>query len=378
MRCASKAGRAVPSRSLLCCALPFFVMVAPPLPADPQGSGPALPPPPLQVQAAIDSAPHLSLDAQGLGLIDARLYRDQAVKLLGRLQEARQPAAETPATDPAASSKAGAPGAPEGLLPRLLAKPDAGWREGRGAPGMRGGQTEEGLACLCCASVRACLSLVGRQPVCAALFPRLPFQPTLIDCAANLIVASLLHAPRCPAEPARPLKHVSMRRYMLALAEQRRRREAEERREKLLARVSQLGSTTGWAQLLGRQQQAKEGTGSGEAGLEGSADGGVEGGSGAAATEPGRRPRVALLTLCGPIVLGPGSESAIPNPRGSPTQIASLPVIQALRRARLDPAVKAVVLRVDSPGGCPPLAGRRVWCGVVWWWAGVGRVQAGT
>ncbi len=189
---------------LLGCALPFFVTVAPPLPADPQSSGPALPPPPLQVQAAIDSAPHLSLDAQRLGLIDARLYRDQAVKLLGRLQEARQPVAGTPATNPAASSKAGAPGAPEGLLPRLLAKPDAGLcRRGRGAPGMRGGLTKDGLACPRCTSVRACLSLVGRPPACAALFPRLPFpaRPNRLCCQPHCCLPPSCLALPCRASP---------------------------------------------------------------------------------------------------------------------------------------------------------------------------------
>ncbi len=160
---------------------------------------------------------------------------------------------------------------------------------------------------------------------------------------------------------------------MLALAEQRQRAEADERREKLLARVTQLGSTTGWAQLLGRQPQAKDGAGSAKAGPEGSADGGVGTDSGAA--ESGGRPRVALLTLCGPIVLGPGSDSAVPSPRSSPAQIASLPVIQALRRARLDPAVKAVVLRVDSPGGRPSRLAAA--CGGVVGWAGLRPVIRG-
>lgn len=88
-----------------------------------------------QVRAAIDAAPHLSLDAQRLGLVDARLYRDQAVKLLGRLQEARQPDAQAPAVAPAmpvtgATASGERPQAsgkpPQGLLPRLLADPDAG------------------------------------------------------------------------------------------------------------------------------------------------------------------------------------------------------------------------------------------------------------
>ncbi|KAL4457967.1 hypothetical protein ABPG75_012832 [Micractinium tetrahymenae] len=251
-----------------------------------------------QVQAAIDSAPHLSQDALKLGLIDARLYRDQAIKLLGRLYEARQPGPTPAAAAPAAGGKAGEAKAagksvlPQGLLPRLLAEPDA--------------------------------------------------------------------------EPARPLKHVSLRRYTTALAEQRRRAEAAERGEKLRARVRQLADSaleaTGWAEMLerlgGREPRPKERAGSAD-GSSGSGGGILEGGkqgdgSAAAAAEPGRRPRVALLTLSGPFVLGPGSSNPMPSPgglRGSPSQIASLPVIQALKKARLDPAVKAVVLRVDSPGG---------------------------
>lgn len=151
---------------------------------------------------------------------------------------------------------------------------------------------------------------------------------------------------------------------MAALEEQRRRDEAAERRQQLLARVRQLagGALTpaGWTQRpergAARWSAAEGDASSGDAGLEGRQGGGAGGGSkgAVAGAEAGRRPRVALLTLTGPIVLGPGSGSPLPGPgglRGSPTEVASLPVVRALRAARLDPAVKAVVLRVDSPGG---------------------------
>ncbi|EFN58740.1 hypothetical protein CHLNCDRAFT_34059 [Chlorella variabilis] len=45
------------------------------------------------------------------------------------------------------------------------------------------------------------------------------------------------------------------------------------------------------------------------------------------------------------------SRTSPPLGGASPDAIASLPVIKALRAARQDPAVKACVLRVDSPGG---------------------------
>lgn len=206
------------------------------------------------------------------------------------------------------------------------------------------------------------------QPCFSTPHPAGPCQPHL-----------LLTSSRSPsaAEAEQPLKRVSVRRYAAALAERRRRAEAEERRGRLVGRVRQLADATleatGWAQLLGRQPRAKEDAGSGDASLAARHEGGTEGAGGVAVAEPGRRPRVALLTLSGPIVLGPGSSSPMPSPgglRGSPAQIASLPVIQALSKARLDPAVRAVVLRVDSPGGRPGGGGlAAVRAAAVWGWA---------
>jgi protease IV len=59
------------------------------------------------------------------------------------------------------------------------------------------------------------------------------------------------------------------------------------------------------------------------------------------------RPQIALVVVTGDMVLGNSARSWLAGPdlAGSETVVAQL------RRARLNPAVKAVVLRVDSPGG---------------------------
>ncbi len=59
------------------------------------------------------------------------------------------------------------------------------------------------------------------------------------------------------------------------------------------------------------------------------------------------QPRIALVTVSGDMVLGNSARAWLAGPdlAGSET------VAGQLRRARLDPSVKAVVLRVDSPGG---------------------------
>jgi hypothetical protein len=65
-----------------------------------------------------------------------------------------------------------------------------------------------------------------------------------------------------------------------------------------------------------------------------------------AAAASGARPVIALITACGPIVSGKGSATELqPN-----QEIASTPMCSKLVEARRDPAVKAVVLRIDSPG----------------------------
>ena len=65
---------------------------------------------------------------------------------------------------------------------------------------------------------------------------------------------------------------------------------------------------------------------------------------------PGRpgRPRIAVVTVSGPIVSGRGGPQAFPLSRGS---AGGDTIAAALREAAADDAVKAVVLRVDSPGG---------------------------
>ena len=58
-------------------------------------------------------------------------------------------------------------------------------------------------------------------------------------------------------------------------------------------------------------------------------------------------PAVALIMACGQIVSGKGAATELQPMR----EVASTPMCAQLRAARLDPQVRAVVLRVDSPGG---------------------------
>ena len=65
---------------------------------------------------------------------------------------------------------------------------------------------------------------------------------------------------------------------------------------------------------------------------------------------PGRKPpsKIALVTVAGPIVSGRGGPQALPLSRSS---AGGDSIAAALREAAADDDVKAVVLRVDSPGG---------------------------
>ena len=65
---------------------------------------------------------------------------------------------------------------------------------------------------------------------------------------------------------------------------------------------------------------------------------------------PGRKPKptVAVVTVAGPIVSGRGGPQALPLSRSS---AGGDTIAAALREAAADDAVKAVVLRIDSPGG---------------------------
>lgn len=226
----------------------------------------------MQVKAAIDTAPHLAWEAQALGLIDAQLYRDQALKLVARLHEA---ASSSPPGARALAAAAVASGArwqtPE-LLQRLLREPDAA--------------------------------------------------------------------------PSKTLKHVSVARYAAALEQQRKEREAEQRREHGLARLHQLlGMPAALVGQLRAQLGLEEGGGAEPAAAV--QQGQEHGQQGAAA-----QPTIALLTLTGPIYLGNGPSAGLgPAAARQPGhRIASLPVIASLRAARQNPAVRAVVLRIDSPG----------------------------
>ncbi len=59
----------------------------------------------------------------------------------------------------------------------------------------------------------------------------------------------------------------------------------------------------------------------------------------------GKKPRIALITAVGTIVRGVG------DPTARSPQIGGDAVAAAVRRAYSDPLVKAIVVRVDSPGG---------------------------
>lgn len=226
----------------------------------------------------IDSAPLLAHEAVASGLVDAALYRDQA------LHVARLMAAANAAR--LAAAAAAAPSTPA----------DAG----------------EGAA-------------VAVQPAAAVPLPR-----------AQLLREALA---ALDAEPqgGPKLELVPLRRYVVALAEAKRVQEAAARRAALLAGLRQ------WvAGLLGHEER-KEGSAE-QAGQDG-------GEPTVSAPAPGQLPTVALLTLQGPIFLGAAQPSAVPSPSAdASSSVASLPVIKQLRAAREDKRVRAVVLRIDSPG----------------------------
>ena len=66
--------------------------------------------------------------------------------------------------------------------------------------------------------------------------------------------------------------------------------------------------------------------------------------------EAGKKPAVALIMACGQIVSGKGSATDLQPMR----EIASTPMCAQLRAARFDPQVKAIVLRIDTPGASAP------------------------
>lgn len=142
------------------------------------------------------------------------------------------------------------------------------------------------------------------------------------------------------AEPSPKLPVVSLRRYAAALEVARRDREAAARRQALFAsfraavQATPLNAT--YRRLLGLPPADLE--------------------AAAAAAEalppPGKLPTVAVCTVQGPILLGPDAGGSLPAGPGSSQRVASLPLVKKLRALRADDAVKAVVLRIDSPGGC--------------------------
>ncbi len=69
----------------------------------------------------------------------------------------------------------------------------------------------------------------------------------------------------------------------------------------------------------------------------------------------GKKDRVALIYAVGPIVTGKGGSSLLGG-----DMVGSTTMIEAIRQAENDPKVKAIVLRVDSPGGSA-LASDLIW-----------------
>ncbi|MCS7001536.1 MAG: signal peptide peptidase SppA [Dehalococcoidia bacterium] len=77
---------------------------------------------------------------------------------------------------------------------------------------------------------------------------------------------------------------------------------------------------------------------------------GAASGDGRIAGSPfGPSPAVAVIEVSGPIV--PGGENEEPSLFGDTGSASSGRIVRLLRRAEQDPSVKAIVLRIDSPGG---------------------------
>lgn len=155
------------------------------------------------------------------------------------------------------------------------------------------------------------------------------------------LLAQLLADP--DAEPSEPVKLVPVQRYLAALKEAKRAKEAAAARQALLARlqaaVQGTSLNSAYRQAIGLPALAAEGL--------------QEEKEEAQEEVSASLPTVATLTLQGPIYLGTGPATPF-NPlaaRDPQQKVASLDVISALRKVREDKAVKAVVLRIDSPGG---------------------------
>lgn len=250
-------------------------------------------PPFTQVRKLIDRAPLLTHEAVAAGLVDAALYRDQALNVARRM---------------AAANAA-----------RMASLAAAG----------------EGTA---------------GEAVEAAAAPPLP--------RAQLLREALGEPDAEPQGAAKP-EVVPLKRYVAALAEAKKDQEAAARRAALLAGlrswVAASAAGAAYRQLVGRA-----GGEGGKGDEEQAGEPAAPAAAAAGADKPGQLPTVALLTLQGPIHLGaeqPAPPLPAPGADRPPSSVASLPVIRRLRAAREDKRVRAVVLRVDSPGAPP---GRRV------------------
>jgi hypothetical protein len=217
-------------------------------------------------------------------------------------------------------------------------------------------------------------SIAGARAALTALATNLPAEAVAATFRhqLNAIPAGLLQTllAEPDGKPATRLPHVPLSKYAAAVARDRRAQAAAQRWKQRVAQLWELlgplpaavilrvQETQAWlaaAVAMREERPAAEwtvdGNGAGDALQQQEAAEGA-----AAAPEPASAPKksgaslpaLAVLTLTGVIQLG---SDLSPTTPGSQDGIPSLPVIKALREARNNPAIKAVVLRIDSPGG---------------------------
>ena len=246
-----------------------------------------------QARQVIDTAPHMASQALELGLIDGVLYRDQALSMAPRLHQV------------ALAERA-----------RLLLASAA----------------DAALPVVKAFTAPAATPYEQRRVLLAALRPA-------ADTAAEEVHRGLLEKP--DVEPARKLRRVSLEHYLKAVDLQARREQAG---RGLLSTLHQLAAGEREQPGIHEEEEEEGGSGAGKPPLAAAG-----GGSTLAAAWP-PKPVVAVIQVRGAIALGPGSAPPRAQIEGQ-GQVASLPLVKALAAARAQPIIKAVVLRIDSPGG---------------------------
>ncbi|GAB4815409.1 hypothetical protein N2152v2_002455 [Parachlorella kessleri] len=247
------------------------------------------------VQAAVDGAPHTAHAAIKLGLVDAALYRDQAAKMVARLAEL----------------KARGP-----LKAASVLEPNKQQHEQQEVKGQLHAQQEE-------------QQQPGQQQQQAVQQAVQQGSSGGFEAAARALLATP------DAEPSRQLKRVPLQKYIKVVEAQQAQRlklkqvdSLQQALKDLHRMIKEDGDETEEVDKTGQQKaKAKQ----------------LQGVLGSLQV-----PMVAVLTLTGPI--SQGREEPSPT-SSSQKQIASLPVVKALEKVRSNPAIKAVVLRIDSPGG---------------------------